>query len=185
MAEPKLLKDTEMLDIIKRAVVDSEIDDSSQYKSFLADLGALICDHFGGEPGEIDHDKNDGLGWCMQFHHNECVPDGGGVFAKYHTDVSWDSVEHDEDDEDDRVPPQYVDGYVEDYKTYQIVGDKFPFTEKRFSTLGKTFSKESAISEINAAIALAKETGKDYGELEVEKQELLALPQSFMVNLPF
>lgn len=185
MATAKLLRDTEMLDIIKRAVVDSEIDDSSQYKTFLMDLGALICDHFGGEPGEIDNDKNDGLGWCMQFHHNECVPDGGGVFAKYHTDIKWDTPEYNEDEDDDRDPPQYVDGHVEDYKTYQMVGDKFLFTEKRFSTFGKTFSKESAISEIDAAIALAKETGKDYKQLEVEKQELLALPHVFMVNLPF
>lgn len=185
MADAKLLKDTEMLDIIQRAIVDSEIDDSNQYKSFLVDLGALICDHFGGEPGGIDHDANDGLGWCMQFHHNECVPDGGGVFAKYDTDVSWDNVVEEDNEDDDRDPPQYVDGHVEDYKTYQMVGDKFPFTEKRFSCLGKTFSKESAISEIDAAIVLAKETGKDYKQLEVEKQELLALPHSFMVNLPF
>ncbi len=184
MADAKLLKDTEMLDIIKRAVVDSEIDDSDQYKNFLAGLGALICDHFGGEPGEIDHDANDGLGWCMQFHHNECVPAGGGVFAKYHTDVKWDVPEH-EDEEDDRDPPQYVDGYVEMYKTFQMTGDKFPFTEKRFSNLGKTFSKESAISEIDAAISLAKEIGKDYEQLEVEKQELLTLQWPFMVNLPF
>lgn len=182
MADPKLLRDTEMLDIIKRAVVDSEIDDSSQYKTFLADLGTLICDHFGGEAGEIDHDVSDDIGWCMQFHHNDCVPDGGGVFAKYHTDVKWDTPEYDEDDRD---PPQYVERYVEDYKTYQMVGDKFPFTEKRFSALGKTFSKESAISEIDAAIALAKEAGKGCEHLEVERQELLALQWPFMVNFPF
>lgn len=186
MADTKLLKDTEMLDIIKRAVIDTEIDDSDQYKTFLADLGALICDHFGGEPGEIDHDANDGLGWAMQFHHNDCVPDGGGVFAKYHTDVNWDVSEHeDEDDEDDRDPPQYEDGDVDPYNVYDIVGDSYPFTEKRFSSLGKTFSKESAISEIDTAISLAKEAGKDTKRLELEREELLSIKHDFIVNLPF
>lgn len=92
----KLLKDSEMLDIIKRAIVDSEIDESNQYKNFLAELGALICDHFGGEPGEIDHDENDPLGWAMQFHLNDCVPDNGGVFAKYHRSIVWKNGEESE-----------------------------------------------------------------------------------------
>lgn len=86
--EAKLLKDTEMLDIIQRAVLDSEIDDRNQYADFLKELGSLICNHFGGVPGELDH-ENDGIGWAMQFHHNDCIPDDGGIFAKYHSDVSW------------------------------------------------------------------------------------------------
>ncbi len=89
----KLLTDKNMLDIVKRAVEESEIDDSDQYSKFLRGLGELICDHFGGETGAIDHDDGDGLGWAMQFYLNENVPEDGGVFKKYHTSVIWKNGE--------------------------------------------------------------------------------------------
>jgi hypothetical protein len=88
----KILKDTEMADIIRRAVHDGEtIECADAYEHFLEDLGTLICDHFGGERGVVGRPEgpDDELGWICGFHINECVPDDGGVFARYDTDVKW------------------------------------------------------------------------------------------------
>jgi hypothetical protein len=87
----KILKDTEMADIIHRAVCDGEIECSDAYWNFLDDLGELICAHFGGTRGDVSMPDypGDGLGWTCGFHVNDCVPDDGGVFKKYDTDVVW------------------------------------------------------------------------------------------------
>jgi hypothetical protein len=87
----KILKDTEMADIIHRAVNDDEIDCADAYSHFLEDLGELICTHFGSNRGcvsEPDYPEDE-LGWTCGFHENECVPDNGGIFARYDEDVKW------------------------------------------------------------------------------------------------
>lgn len=87
----KILKDTELADIIRRAVHDpGGIDCADSYRHFLSDLGELVCAHFGGTlgqvvepmPGELDT-------WTIGFHVNECVPADGGVFKRYDKDVTW------------------------------------------------------------------------------------------------
>ena len=96
----KILTDVEMAEIIHKAVSDPGlIDCSDSYSLFLEDLGTLIADHFGGERGNIGHpDFTDGwgnlvpakeLGWTCGFHIDESVPDDGGVYKDYDTDITW------------------------------------------------------------------------------------------------
>ena len=83
----KILTDCEMIDIIKRAL--QEIDDGDAYRHFLESLGDLIADHFGGTRGSVSNDRDDGLGYTCAFHVNDSVPEDGGVFKGYDTDVIW------------------------------------------------------------------------------------------------
>jgi hypothetical protein len=88
----KILKAAELADIVRRAVEDkNEIECADAYAHFLEDLGELICTHFGGVRGAVGMPDypGDELGWTCGFHINECVPDDGGVFARYDTDVTW------------------------------------------------------------------------------------------------
>lgn len=90
----KILTDEEMGQIIYDATHDpSLIDDSDAYMHFLEDLGELIVSHFGGIRGGVGSSDIPGdpeaLGWTCGFHVNECVPDDGGVFKDYDTDVTW------------------------------------------------------------------------------------------------
>lgn len=87
----KILKDSEVADIISRAVNDpGEIDCSDSYRHFLEDLGELACTHFGGTRGQVvEPVPGEMEAWTIGFHINECVPDDGGVFKRYDTDVTW------------------------------------------------------------------------------------------------
>lgn len=91
----KVLTDKEALDIIRRAIEENEIDDADQYEYFMEGLGKLIAEHFGGEfvtvstPLLDEKDDTDSSSdrYCLHFEWNECVPDGGGVYKDYDTDV--------------------------------------------------------------------------------------------------
>lgn len=86
----KILTDEEMGQIVFDATHKrSEIDCSTAYEHFLADLGALIVSHFGGRQGQICSPDGDGLGWTCGFHINDCVPSDGGVYRSYDQDVIW------------------------------------------------------------------------------------------------
>ncbi|VGO13408.1 hypothetical protein PDESU_01965 [Pontiella desulfatans] len=88
----KILKDSEMAEVIHRAVHDDDvICCSDAYAHFLKDLSELICTHFGGVRGMVSGPDypGDELGWTCGFLVNECVPSDGGVFARYDTDVVW------------------------------------------------------------------------------------------------
>lgn len=89
----KVLLDTEALQIISNAILKDEIDDAHQYARFLEDLGRLVADHFGGEfvctSGPLQEEgEPDETRWCLHFKWNENVPEGGGVYAEYDTDIS-------------------------------------------------------------------------------------------------
>lgn len=92
----KILTDAELKDIICRAIDGDEIECSDAYTHFLEDLGTLIADHFGGERGtveyceDIERDGSKGA-YTVAFNVNECVPDDGGVYAMYDTDVQWEN----------------------------------------------------------------------------------------------
>jgi hypothetical protein len=86
----KVLKVEEMIDIVSRA--PREIDDLDSYRHFLEDLAGLITTHFGGECGDVVA-KHDDMDWSCAFHHNDCVPDDGGVYKKYDTGVEWNLQE--------------------------------------------------------------------------------------------
>ena len=86
----KILTDKEMLQIVIDAVKGDAIDCQDQYIHFLEDLGTLVADHFGGERGFVSAPDTAGEEYKVAFHHNECVPEGGGEFAKYDTDVTFE-----------------------------------------------------------------------------------------------
>ena len=83
----KILRDSEMIDIIRRA--PEEIDCFDAYTHFIEDLGDLIADHFGGTRWCVGFDPGDNLGHTCAFLVNENVPDDGGVYKDYDTDVVW------------------------------------------------------------------------------------------------
>ena len=83
----KILRDTEMIDIIRRA--PQEIYDCDAYRHFLEALGDLIAENFGGTRGNVSNDRDDGLGYTCAFHVDDSVPDDGGIFKGYDPDVTW------------------------------------------------------------------------------------------------
>jgi hypothetical protein len=90
----KIITDKEMCQIVYTAVHDpGTIDCADSYTHFLESLADLICEHFGGDHGEVGRPDED-LGWTVSFRVNECVPSDGGVFKDYDKDVTWkDGVE--------------------------------------------------------------------------------------------
>lgn len=92
----KILKDTELVDIIRRAVhAEGEIECDDAYTAFMEDLGDLVCKHFGGERGTVaPPDEAEGLPWTVAIRLNDSVPSDGGVYRRYDKDVTWkDGVE--------------------------------------------------------------------------------------------
>lgn len=123
----KILTDKEMAQIIHRAVHDkSTIDDAGTYSNFLADLAGLICMYFGGDPGNVGvPDFSSGraadalpneLGWTCGFHVNDSVPDDGGIFADYDTDVKW--IDGQEVSDEDQVETDYLEESRTQHDTY-------------------------------------------------------------------
>lgn len=93
----KVLSDLECADIVRDAVYGDTIDCQDAYMHFLEDLGALIANHFGGNfvcagtpdwPAKDNCDRSFETRYSVHFGWNECVPDDGGVYKKYDTDVS-------------------------------------------------------------------------------------------------
>ena len=97
----KTLADTEMAEIIHRAVHDPNIiDDFDQYKRFLFGLADFITDHFGGVTGNVggpdfydrgtpEYDTDAELGWTCGFHVNDSVPSDGGIYIEYDPSILW------------------------------------------------------------------------------------------------
>ena len=88
----KILTDKEMLDIIRRTVIGNEIDDSDQYLQFMEDLGDVIVKHFGGKRGTADFQEGDD-DFYLAFNISEEVPEDGGIYKEYDTDVTWKNGE--------------------------------------------------------------------------------------------
>ena len=85
----KILTDRELGEIISKATRDNGIIEcADSYRHFLEDLAELVCDHFGGKPGNVaepEYEDN----WTIAVHVDECVPADGGIFKDYSTDVQW------------------------------------------------------------------------------------------------
>ena len=85
----KVLRDEELAAIIRNIVHRvNAIGTPSDYLDFVEDLGALIAKYCGGSVVTASCDMNDGLGHCVHFDWNHSVPDDGGVYACFDTDVS-------------------------------------------------------------------------------------------------
>lgn len=89
----KMLSDKNLGEIINRAINDQGvIECQDAYIYFLEALANLVCDHFGGIRGDIEHSDNS---FSVPIFVNECVPYDGGVFKDYDTKVTWkDGIEH-------------------------------------------------------------------------------------------
>lgn len=83
----KILKDTELLQIINRA--PGEIDDSDQYQVFLYQLAEVVCSHFGGDVGLIIGPDDIVGSWTVGIHWNDSIPEDGGIYRDYDKDVSF------------------------------------------------------------------------------------------------
>lgn len=83
----KMLADTELAQIVVRATNEDLLDEADQYRRFLEGLGDLIADFVGAERSCVSFDED--AGWLVGFNLNECVPEDGGVFNDYDTDVTW------------------------------------------------------------------------------------------------
>ena len=83
----KIITDKELFDIVDRAINKDEIDCSDSYEHFISDLGVLISTHFGGTYRNCGY-LDDGQAF-VSIDVDENVPDDGGVFKDYDTDVNW------------------------------------------------------------------------------------------------
>ena len=88
----KVLKDTELLEIVRTLIEGKDIiSERPCYVRFVSDLGQLIADYCGGEVVTVSDDlQEEALGVCAHFMWNESVPGDGGVYARFDTDVSVD-----------------------------------------------------------------------------------------------
>lgn len=88
----KVITDTELLAILARVISTNDvIEDSHTYGKFLKDIGNVVASYCGGECVCLSEPPGgDGLNnsWCLHFRHDQSVPDDGGVYASFDTDVS-------------------------------------------------------------------------------------------------
>jgi hypothetical protein len=89
----KILTAAEMADIVKRAG-EEELFGSAQTREFLNAVADVVTEYFGADHHGFNYDAGDSLGWCCAFYMMPCVPNDGGVYAKYDTDITWkDGIE--------------------------------------------------------------------------------------------
>jgi hypothetical protein len=92
----KIVTDKQLAEIVQRIVHGSEIDDQDTYFKFMEALATVICDFCGGKAGTAGYDEDmlsEGSAYCIAIHHTEEVPEGGGIWTRYDTDVNWDKPE--------------------------------------------------------------------------------------------
>lgn len=158
----KILLDTEMAEIIRRAVNDHLIDEARNYQHFLEELGLLIANYFGGDlgvvtpPGILDN-------WSASFQVNDSVPGDGGVYKDYDLDVVWeDGEERERVASDVLAKPQYKQT-VYRLVTYEF--DTYSFSGISEESSSYFFSREGAESEAErlglTVVAYCKDPNKD------------------------
>ncbi len=86
----KLITDQELLQILHMVINERVIDDRLVYAYFLMSLASLIADYCGGEAISVSPPAEDGLPWKVTYQWNENLPEDGGVFANFDTDISVD-----------------------------------------------------------------------------------------------
>jgi hypothetical protein len=93
----KIITDKEMVEIIEKVIADENVfGDQNIYKRFLYDLAELITNYCGGDHGEPDYDAADELGYIVPFRIDDRIPEDGGVFKDYDTDVTWKDGKEDQ-----------------------------------------------------------------------------------------
>lgn len=91
----KVINADELVDIVRRAVsvYPPLIDDQDTYKAFLDDIAVVVTDYFGGIPHgfSLMQDEWDACVCC-----NNSVPEDGGIWAEYDTDISVEEFRGDQ-----------------------------------------------------------------------------------------
>ena len=77
----KMLKDTELLEIVTEAVKGDLIEYQDTYLKFLGSLAELVGDYCGAEAAGTERLPTGG--YVAYFENNGCSPEDGGAFAKY------------------------------------------------------------------------------------------------------
>lgn len=91
----KVITDTEAVGILQGIVENGDME-AETYRCFLKDVGQLIADYCGGEVSFVDESMDpDKPGYLIGFHHNDSVPEDGGVFKDLDTDVSIEEWQED------------------------------------------------------------------------------------------
>lgn len=83
----KVIRDVELAQIVSNIVRGNLIAEKIQYRNFLEDLGILISHYCGGLVVDTSVNSGDELGYCVHFSWSEAIPEDGGVFAAFDTDV--------------------------------------------------------------------------------------------------
>ena len=85
----KILTADEILELVDNSITDeSFIADVDQFRTFLGDLSEVLVKHFGGTVGSVDY--SDDLGYNVAIHYDSSIPDDGGVWKAYDTDVNFE-----------------------------------------------------------------------------------------------
>ena len=86
----KVIRDSELAAMVHNVVHGDVIRKPDGYLNFLEDLGKVVAKYCGGEVVAVSAQMDDGLGHCVHIACNEAVPDDGGVYRYFDTDVPVD-----------------------------------------------------------------------------------------------
>ena len=86
----KVIRDSELAALVLNVVHGTVNSEQDGYMDFLEDIGKAVAKYCGGEVVAITGAVDDGLGHCVHFAWNEAVPDDGGVYRYFDTDVPVD-----------------------------------------------------------------------------------------------
>lgn len=90
----KMINAEELAEIFNKLLVGNEIDDSLEFGKFMTGAAELVCDFCGGEvvnPASFGEGEtpDDSHCWMIGIHANDSLPDDGGIWKDYDTDVSF------------------------------------------------------------------------------------------------
>lgn len=72
-----------------------ELEERRAFAAFFTEVAEVVCNHCGGAVHKLADDDADG--WLVGIHGNDCLPEGGGIWAKYDPEGAlFDDVEADD-----------------------------------------------------------------------------------------
>lgn len=90
----KMITNVELAEILTKLLTGDEIDDSDQFSSLMTSAAKLVADHCGGEVVRdatftsqfflLGENK-----WMIGIDANDSLPEDGGIWKNYDTDVSF------------------------------------------------------------------------------------------------
>ena len=87
----KVIRDSELAAMVHYVVHGRVLSVKDDYLGFLEDIGKVVAKYCGGEVVAASaDDMDDGLGHCVHFAWTERVPEDGGIYRNFDTDVPVD-----------------------------------------------------------------------------------------------